>query len=176
MEKKTKEPAPVDIQDESQETQRLHRAALERIRLLQAGSIRGIWALALFLIVSVGALQDFGHLHSLPIHIKALLGPPPSATMISGLLVVYGFSAILLVLARMMNGSASSGGMFHVACLSAFYGFYFFSGSLAENFWAVFAAGLTILSLESYHTWIRCTSLIREEKEILRKLEKNNNK
>jgi hypothetical protein len=176
MEKKTKEAAPVDMPDEFQETQCLHRASLERIRVLQARSVRGIWALALFLIVSVGALQDFCHLPSLPIKIRVLLGPPPSATMISGLLVLDSFSAILLILARMMNGSASSGGMFHVACLGAFYGFYYFSGSLAENFWAVFVAGLTILSLESYHTWIRCTSLIREEHKILRKLEKNNNK
>jgi hypothetical protein len=176
MEKKTMEPAPVDMPDEFQETQRLHRASLERIRLLQTRSFRGIWALTLFLVVSIEALQDFRHLPAFPRHIKAMLGSPPLAIMISGLLVVYSFSAILLILARMMNGSASSGGMFHVASLSLFYGFYYFSGSLAENFWAVFVAGLTILSLESYQIRIRCTSLISEEQEVLRKLEKKNNK
>lgn len=175
MVNRAKKPATTDTPDEFQDAQCLRRASLERIRLLQARSFRGIWALTLFLIVSIEALQNFRHLPTFPRHIKALLGLPPSAIMISGLLVVYSFSAILLILARMMNGSASSGGMFHVACLSLFYGFYYFSGSLAENFWAVFVAGLTILSLESYHIRIRCTSLIREEQEVLRKLEKKNN-
>jgi hypothetical protein len=92
MVNKAKKPATTDMPDEFQDTQCLHRASLERIRLLQAKSFRGIWALTLFLAVSIEALQDFRHLPSFPRHIKALLGPPPSAIMISGLLVVYSFS------------------------------------------------------------------------------------
>jgi hypothetical protein len=75
----------------------------------------------------------------------------------------------------MMSGS-TFGGLSHVVYLTVFYGFYHFSGGLGDNFWAVLVAGLTILGLESYHIWIRCDSLIREEKEILQKLDKAENK
>ncbi len=42
-----------------------------------------------------------------------------------------------------------------------------------DNFWAVFAAGLTIIGLEGYYNWVRCTNLIREEREIIRKLDED---
>lgn len=101
-----------------------------------------------------------------------MLGTPPPPNLISIALVIYCFSAIVMILSRMMSGSGKYGGIRHVAYLLAFYGFYHFAQALAENFWAVFAAGATILGLESYHLWAHCSESIRKEEEILSRLEK----
>ena len=87
--------------------------------------------------------------------------------MISAVLLLYIFSAIILILSRMMSGSGKYGGVSHVGYLAGFYFFYHFSGKLPENFWAVFAAGVTILGLEGYHLWIYCSEEIEREREVL---------
>jgi hypothetical protein len=87
--------------------------------------------------------------------------------MISSVLLLYIFSAILLILSRMMSGSGKYGGIGHVGYLAGFYFFYHFSGKLPENFWAVFAAGATVLGLEGYHLWIYCSEEIEREREVL---------
>lgn len=163
-----KEPHLVEAGDELTEKQRLRRESLDKIRFFRLKSVRGAWSVSAFLLVSIGALIDFRFLPSLPEKMKAMLGTPPSALMISGLLVLYTFSAIILVLSKMMRGAEPSGGIVHVIYLSAFYGFYHLDGALDDNFWAVFAAGLTVLGLLCYHNRIRFNALVREEQEILR--------
>ncbi len=137
----------------------------ERIRQLQARANRGLLVIALFIAVSIGAVRNFDLLPSLPPGVRAALGTSPSPNMISALLILYSFSAIVLILARMMSGSGSYGGMSHIGYLTAFYLFYHFAGALAENFWAVFAAGMTILGLESYHLWTWCMDEIGKERQ-----------
>jgi len=176
MEHGSSELNPAKLPEDVGNDESLRRKTLENIHLLQLRSVRGFWALAAFLLVSIGALWDFSFLPSVPDNFKKLLGPPPSSIIISGLLVAYSFAAIILILSRMMSGSKISGGFSHIAYLTVFYGFYHFSGGLGENFWAVLVSGLTILSLESYHVWIRCASLIRAEQEIIRKLDINEKK
>ncbi|WP_298433737.1 menaquinol oxidoreductase [Geobacter sp.] len=138
-----------------------------RIAQLRSKSNRGLWAMALFIAISTVALRDFNLLPPLPETVRALLGRPPSALMISGALVLYTFSAIILILSRMMSGSGQFGVFSHVGYLSAFYAFYHFARALDENFWAVFAAGFTILALESYHIWNHYAEEIRKEQEVL---------
>ncbi len=96
-----------------------------------------------------------------------MLGRPPSVNMISAVLLLYIFSAIILILSRMMSGSGKYGGVSHVGYLAGFYFFYHFSGKLPENFWAVFAAGVTILGLEGYHLWIYCSEEIERARDVL---------
>jgi hypothetical protein len=158
--------------DKGQTSDELRQETLATINRLQSTSIRGLWALALFIIVSMGAMYDFSFIPSLPPDIKTLLGRPPSINMISGALILYSFSAIILILARMMGGSGSYSGFAHVGYLAGFYIFYHFSKALEDNFWAVFVAGLTILCLESYHIWTYCTDEIRKEQELLTELER----
>jgi hypothetical protein len=55
--------------------------------------------------------------------------------------------------------------------LGAFYGFYHYARALSDNFWAVLAAGVTVLALESYHVWTYYRGQIREEEEKLSRLE-----
>lgn len=127
----------------------------------------GLFALAFFIAISIGALRDFDFLPPLPDRIRAILGHPPPANMISALLLLYSFSAIILILSRMMSGTGGYGGVAHVGYLTAFYVFYHFAGAMEENFWAVFAAGMTILGLESYRIWTHCMEEIVKERESL---------
>jgi hypothetical protein len=145
----------------------------EKIRRLKARASNGLFAMALFIALSIGGVRDFDFLPSFPPRFHALLGHPPSANMISTALLIYSFSAIVLILSRMMSGSGASSGFSHVAYLAGFYFFYHFSGAMEENFWAVFAAGMTILCLESYHIRNYCAEEIRKEQETLAELGKN---
>jgi hypothetical protein len=144
----------------------------KKIRSLQVRASRGLWALALFIAVSIGALDDFSFLPPLPEKIHALLGASPPVGLISAALVVYTFSAIILILSRMTLGRGEYTGFMHVFYLTAFYGFYHFADALADNFWAVFAAGATILGLESYHIWTHYREKAHEEEETLARTEK----
>src|SRR5512137_693989 len=114
------------------------RESVTRISRLQRKSSHGPLCLALFLTISITAQQDFAMIPSLPDDIRDILGHPPSTNMISAALVLYSFSAIILVLTRMVSSSEKYGGIAHVGYLSAFYMFYHFAHSLNDNFWAVF--------------------------------------
>ncbi|HWI41113.1 MAG TPA: menaquinol oxidoreductase [Verrucomicrobiae bacterium] len=144
----------------------------EQIRRLQARSSRGLWNLAAFLPLSLWALFDFRHFPPLPPELRHLLGPPPSTVLISSVLVLYSFSAIILVLARIMSGSPGYTGIAHVGFLGTFYVFYHLADALADNYHAVLAAGLTILSLEAYHIRSNCSELIRRKREALTRVER----
>ena len=161
-------PPPVEPPDRDQ----VQQEALRKIALLRSKSNRGLWALALFIALSTLALWNFSIFPPLPETVRALLGKAPPPIMISGALVLYTFSAIILILARMMSGSEQYSGFSHVGYLTAFYLFYHFGNALDDNFWAVFVAGLTVLSLESYHIWNFCSEAIRKEQEVLDVIEK----
>jgi hypothetical protein len=143
------------------------RVSREKIRRLKARSSHGLYAMALFIALSIGAIRNFDFLPSLSQGLRNVLGTPPSANMISTALLLYAFSAIILILSRMMSGSQSYSGMAHVGYLAGFYLFYNLGGVLADKVWAVFAAGITILGLESYHIWTFCNEEIRKELEAL---------
>lgn len=173
MSRKPGEPSSTEAGSKDREKRHLRRETEERIHGLQAKSFRGMWAFSAFLLVSIGALNDFRFFPPLSANIVAMLGSPPSSEMISGLLVLYSFSAIIFILSRMMKGVEPSLGLAHVFYLSVFYLFYKLAGSLQDYFWAVFTSGFTILSLENFHNIIRYRPLIREEQERLRKLDEN---
>lgn len=151
---------------------RLRKETLANIHELQSKLTKELLSAALFLLLSIAALNNFSICPSLPEAVRAALGRPPSVNMISAVLLLYVFSAIILILARMMSGSSRYGGVAHVGYLAGFYIFYHFSGKLPENFWAVFTAGATVLGLESYHVWIYCSEGIEREREALAFLDK----
>lgn len=153
--------------DFRQNPDRIRKETLGNIRTLHNKLTAELLATALFLLLSMAALSDFSFFPSLPEHIRTTLGKPPSVNMISAVLLLYIFSAIILILSRMMSGSGRYGGIGHVGYLAGFYFFYHFSGKLPENFWAVFATGATILGLEIYHLWIYCSEGIAREREVL---------
>jgi len=143
-----------------------------QIRSLQRQASRGLWLLTFFLLSSLLAYSGFELLPSLSPSMWEFLGSPPPAHLISAALFVYIFSAIILILGRMMEGRNTRGGWQHLGYLMVFYGFYHVAGELEAHFWAVFATGLTVLALEGYRIWTSCTDLIRENQEALERLDR----
>jgi hypothetical protein len=72
----------------------------------------------------------------------------------------------------MMSGIRHRSSFCHVGYLLGFYLFYYLAQGLADNYWAVFSAGFTILSLESYRIWTFCNDLIARKSEQLAFLER----
>jgi hypothetical protein len=149
----------------------LREEVRREIRRLQQLSNRGLWGLALFILISLGAQRNFDFFPPLSEGARAVLGAAPPVKLISIALVVYSFSALVLILSRMMGGTDSYRGWSHLGYLSGFYLFYFYAEALPDNFWAVFAAGCTILILEYYSIWTYCHEAILTEKELLGKLD-----
>ncbi len=158
-------------QTEEQSAPDRRAAIMKNIRRLERRGNHGLYILALFILLSIGAVQNFSLFPSFPPAILKALGKPPSSQMISAALLLYLFSAIILTLARMMEGTGKNGGIAHLGYLAAFYFFYHFSGDMEVHFWAVFAAGITILSLESYHLWQYCREEIQKERALLADLD-----
>lgn len=148
---------------------------LKEINRLHRSSTRGIWALSLFLLVSLLAWWGFPLLPD-PDTVTAVLGKAPSSRMVSVVLLVYTFSAIILSLARMTSGIEHRSSFSHVGFLTAFFLFYFFDHALDTNYWAVFGAGITILGVESYRIWSFCSEGIIKNKEDLEYLARTGRK
>ena len=144
----------------------LRQGLLDEIKRLRRFSNRGLWALSLFLLVSTLAWRDFWFLPPAQ-QIVASLGAPPTPLVISLVLVLYTFSAIILSLSRMMSGIRHSSSFCHVGYLGVFYLFYYFAEALADNYWAVFGAGFTILCMESYRIWTFCSENVTKKLEQL---------
>jgi len=143
-----------------------------KIKKYELMSSTGLWILALFTALSMGAYRNFDFLPPLSESILKLLGDGPPVKYINWALVVYGFSAIILVLTNMASDKKPRGALAHFGYLGAFYLFYHFSHGLQDNFWAIFAVGLTILGLQSYHVWNYYHEKIYEQNEILAELNK----
>ena len=142
-------------------------AALATIRRLHRRANHGLYVLAAFLLLSFAALDDFSFLPSFSPAFRDALGVGPSPGFISMALVVYLFSAVIMALARMMDGAGKTGGIAHLGYLGAFYCFFHLSGALADNLWAVIGSGITILCLEAYQLWNHCQEEIRRTEETL---------
>jgi len=139
---------------------------LAEIRRLKRLSTRGLWALSLFLLVSILAWLNFPILPAPEVFV-ARLGPPPSSALISTVLLIYVFFAIILSLGRMMTGTENRSSFCHVGYLAAFYFFYHASRALNDNYWAVFCSGITILGVESYRIRAFCQEAIDRQSERL---------
>ena len=142
----------------------LRQELLKEISRLDRFSSRGILALSMFLVVCLLAWWGFSFLPA-PESVTAILGKPPSASIISIVLLLYTFSAIILSLSRMAAGIEHNSSFSHVGFLTAFFLFYYFGKSLEENYWAVFGSGITILGVESYRIWSFCTEGISKNRE-----------
>lgn len=142
----------------------LRQGYIKEINRLRRFSTRGILALALFLVVGILAWGGFSLLPP-PGTVTALVGKPPSASIISTVLLIYTFSAIILSLSRMAACIEHNSSFSHVGFLTAFFLFYYFDESLDDNYWAVLGAGITILGVESYRIWSYCADGISKISE-----------
>ena len=143
-----------------------------KIRKYELLANSGLWILALFTALSICAYRGFDFLPSLGTRVRAMLGAGPPVNMINWALVLYGFCALIIALAQMTGNKRPRGVLANLGYLTAFYAFYHLTGAMQENFWAVFTAGMTILSLQSYHVWNFYREQVREQQEILIELNK----
>ena len=141
-----------------------------RIRRLERVLLAGLWSMVLFLLVSLGAYDNFSFLPELSEDFRRMLGAPPPSEMISLALVIYAFSGIVGTLARMSRNIKPFRGLMHAAFFTAFYVFYFLSGVLPDNFWAVLFAGLSVMGLENYYLWAHSNEALQKERELLESL------
>jgi O-antigen/teichoic acid export membrane protein len=144
------------------------QAIQERISQLRSLGRRPWWVLAGFSLISALAIPGF-LLPTLTPAMRQLLGPPPPVVLINLALVVYTFSALVLSLARMINGADASRCWVPLLYIIPFYFFYYAADALADNYWAIFAAGLTVTGMECHRcwTWVKET-LLEEEKTLAR--------
>ena len=142
-----------------------------RIKRLERASLSGLWAMVLFLLVSFAAYSGFSFVPDMSEETRRMLGTPPPSSMISLALVVYAFSGIIRTLARMTRNVKPFMGLMHAGFFTAFYIFYHLSGSLPDNYWAVFFAGISVMGLENYYLLSGKTGA--ESKAVFSALESN---
>ena len=127
---------------------------------------------AAFLVVSIAASRGFDLFPDLSAGVRQWLGAAPPVRMIQLALVIYAFSASVLILSRMARGEPHGRNYTHVLYLTAFYGFFHYAQALRDNFWAVLVAGGTVLGLAVFQSWSYCTAQIRQEEETLQDLDR----
>mgnify|MGYP000240578517 CR=1 FL=1 len=77
----------------------------ERIRTYRLQARKGSLGLIFFVVISIFAIPGLRFLPDLPEKARQILGAPPKPEWISLALVVYVFSALILILARITQGS-----------------------------------------------------------------------
>lgn len=141
--------------------------AHDRIMELKARARMGGWGLAVFVIISVLSIPDSYLLPALSETVRRFLGAAPPSSLISIALIVYAFSALTLILARIAQGAGTYKGWSHLFYLGSFYIFFGFAGTLRETYWAIFVSGLLIMGLENYLVRTYVSEEIRKaEREI----------
>jgi hypothetical protein len=131
----------------------------------------GGWGLAAFVVVSFLSIPNSYLLPALSESVRRFLGAAPPSYLISIALIVYSFSALTLILARIAQGSGTYKGWSHLFYIAAFYIFFGFAGTLRETYWAVFVTGLLIMGLENYLVRTYVSEEIKKEERALDKRE-----
>ena len=98
----------------------LRKQVQAKIKKLELHSSTGLWILALFTALSMGAFHNFDFLPPLSESIRAALGAGPPVKYINWALVTYGFSAIILILTQMASENKPRGALAHFGYLGAF--------------------------------------------------------
>jgi len=143
------------------------RKAEERIKNLKAKARMGGWGLLTFVIISVISIPNSNFIPTLSEPVRRFLGAPPPANLISVALIVYAFSALTLILARIAQGSGIYKGWSHLFYITAFYIFFGFAQTLRQTYWAVFVTGLVIMGLENFLIRTYSAEEIRKEERRL---------
>jgi hypothetical protein len=155
-----------------QNSRTTHKTATGKERDLlsiQSVSRRSLWGILLFLLLSIGAFQlrGFDLLTIVSAPVRDLLGYPPPAYLVSIALGFYGFSVAMIALTLLSNGDFPVFRWSHLGYRGGFYFFYALSGSLANNFLAVFFICLFLYGIEQVHIWTYSNRLEHQENELL---------
>lgn len=118
-------------------------------------SRRSLWGLLLFILISIAALplREVNLLEVVSENVRAMLGPPAPATLVTVALAIYCFSATSILLNRLANDEVPTLTWAHLGYRTVFYLFYAVSGALASHFLAVFFIGIILYGIEQVHVW-----------------------
>ncbi|ABQ26888.1 hypothetical protein [Geotalea uraniireducens] len=144
-------------------------AAQDDMRRLQSLSRRGLWAMALFLLISALALclRDINLLVPLPEGIRQILGAPPPPILVHIALAVSTVSALVLILGRAVGSARPCHSWINIGLPTVFYPLYLVTEPLDVNFLVVLVVGLSIITLEHLTVWRYSSRAIAEERDRL---------
>ena len=145
------------------------KASDDDIRRLQSLSRRGLWAMALFLLISALALclRDIDLLAPLPEGVRQILGAPPPPILVHIALAVSTVSALVLILGRAVGSGRPCHSWINIVLPAVFYPLYLVTEPLDANFLVVLVVGLSIITLEHLTVWRHSARAIEEERERL---------
>lgn len=154
-----------------------HRQRIQNIIVTHdALSRRGLWGMLIFIVISGLALQfrAVDLFADLPENVRCIIGAPPPPALIHVVLAVSTLSSIIITIGRMAEDENPAGKWSRfwsgLAFRSVFYLFYATANALEENFLLVFTAGMIVLILEHFATWLYAMRTIEREKEHLAQL------
>jgi hypothetical protein len=154
-----------------------HREKIrETITTHDALSRRGLWGMLIFIVISGLALQfrAIDLFANLPDNVRCIIGAPPPPSLIHLVLGVSTVSSIIITMGRMAEEENPAGNWSRfwasLAFRSVFYLFYATANALEENFLLVFTAGIIVLVMEHFATWLYAVKTIDREKEHLAQL------
>jgi hypothetical protein len=122
---------------------------------MPAQTRRNLWALLIFLLVSIMVLQ-VRHVQIFdlfPAAMHPLLGAPPPLPLVTTALFVYVFATLVLVAYRLLGGQPPVWKNRDLALRLVFYLLYLAAGGLDGYFHGVLTAGLLLFALEQFHGW-----------------------
>ena len=154
-----------------------HRERIQAtITTHDALSRRGLWGMLIFIVISGLALQfrAIDLFAGLPDNVRGIIGAPPPPALIHVVLAVSTLSSIIITMGRMAGEENPAGNWSRlwssIAFRSVFYLFYATADALEANFLLVFTAGMIVLVLEHFATWLYAVKTIEREKEHLAQL------
>jgi hypothetical protein len=154
-----------------------HRERIQQtITAHDALSRRGLWGMLFFIVISGLALQfrAVDLFAGLPDNIRSIIGAPPPPALIHVVLAVSTLSSIIITIGRMTEDENPAGNWSRfwsgLAFRSVFYLFYATADALEANFLLVFTAGMIVLVLEHFVTWLYAVRTIEREKAHLAQL------
>lgn len=137
---------------EKRHTQQPRAAEIDR---LFVSSRQGLWAVLIFLAVSMVAyyFRDQTLTGCLSTAFRAELGPAPPEILIDILQVVSTFSSLILIAGRIYDGRLPGNTWMHLGFRLVFYPLYFIADCMGAHFDFVFVSGLVVLALQHYNFW-----------------------
>ncbi len=139
---------------------------------LQGLSRRGLRDLFLFFMISACffGLRRVDLLAPLAESVRELLGCPPAPELTTLALTGYTLSALVLILARALQGERPRLSWSHLGYRTVFFFFYTVAGALEENFMGVLLAGLLLFGLEQLNIWTYALKTLPGRKALANKL------
>jgi hypothetical protein len=130
-----------------------HPLEVRQEQVMHAQTRRNLWALLVFLLVSIAALplRQVQLFELFPAELHPLLGAPPPVALVTAAMFVYVFATLVLVAYRLQGGQPPVWKHRDLALRIVFYALYLFAGGLDSHFHGVLIAGLLLFTLEQFH-------------------------